>query len=280
MKKFIPLLLTTLVISLLLIHCKDDDDPPITLKYTLTTEAKPAEGGSITPASGSYEKSSTVSIKATPANGYTFIKWSGGFTGDSNPASLTMNTDKKVIAEFEINVPTYTNGEGIIGPNGGTVTIEDSNSPLNGVSIVIPEGALSSDQNIKISLAPNTVLFPYENVGKLIKFEPEGLQFSKEIEIGIPYPNYMTDTSNLAVVNFVPEPEEIIESRKIKVDTENLIIKSNTDHFSYYLAWDKRIRLQVEMLSVNDKIGAQLNIVGLAHFIANYKMNNNYNDTI
>ncbi len=262
MKKFIFFLLSTLVISLLLIHCKDDEEPPITLKYTLTTEAKPAEGGSISPSTGSYEKGSNVSIKATPAKNYIFKKWSGGATGDSNPISLIMNTDKKVVAEFEIIAPTYTNGEGIIGSNGGTVMIDDSSSSLNGVSIVIPEGALNSDKNIKISLAEGNVKFSPDETLQLVKFEPEGLEFSKPIEVTFPYNNSIQDTSNLKVINYVLDPESIIEMDKKSIDVANKTITSYMNHFSFYTVWESNVKLDVEMIKYNNKVGARIRITG------------------
>ena len=103
MKKY----LFILFIPLFFTSC-NDDDPQETLKYVLTTEVKPENAGIISPASGSFEKGNEVKLEVTPAKGYIFKKWSGGVTGDSNPSTLIMNTDKKVIAEFEKIVPkTY-----------------------------------------------------------------------------------------------------------------------------------------------------------------------------
>ena len=42
---------------------------------TLAVKAQPAEGGSVSPASGSFEFGQPVTLKATPAEGYVFTRW-------------------------------------------------------------------------------------------------------------------------------------------------------------------------------------------------------------
>ena len=83
--------------------------------------------------------------------------------------------------------PTYTNGEGIVGSKGGTVKMEDPGSPINGAYINIPEEALASDVNIKISTPPDEVKYPVDTTVQMVSFEPHDLKFKKPVEIGIPY---------------------------------------------------------------------------------------------
>jgi hypothetical protein len=69
---------------------------------TLTAKPKPEEGGSVSldPAGGVYDARTSVTVRATPAEGYRFVRWRGDLDGDTNPASVTMNGDKKVVAVF------------------------------------------------------------------------------------------------------------------------------------------------------------------------------------
>jgi hypothetical protein len=71
--------------------------------YTLTTSASPAEGGSVSPADGTYDEGSTVTLNAVPAAGYIFEKWSGDVSGNVTPATLTMDGNKNVIASFSVS---------------------------------------------------------------------------------------------------------------------------------------------------------------------------------
>jgi uncharacterized repeat protein (TIGR02543 family) len=41
-----------------------------------------------------------VSLQATPNSGYTFTGWSGDLTGTANPATIVMNSNKSVTANF------------------------------------------------------------------------------------------------------------------------------------------------------------------------------------
>ena len=76
-----------------------------TANYTLAVNAS---NGSVTktPNQTSYTSGQTVTLQATPNAGYTFSGWSGDLTGTTNPATLTMNANKSVTANF--TAVTYT----------------------------------------------------------------------------------------------------------------------------------------------------------------------------
>ncbi len=77
-------------------------------KYTLTTTASPAAGGVVN-GSGSYNSGDVVTVKATPATGYTFTGWSGDANGTSSSIPITMNGNKSVTADFQLkSLDKYT----------------------------------------------------------------------------------------------------------------------------------------------------------------------------
>jgi surface protein len=67
--------------------------------YTLTTSANPAEGGTVSPTSATFEEGQTATITASPSSDYLFQSWSGA-TGSTNSTSVVMNSDKTVTANF------------------------------------------------------------------------------------------------------------------------------------------------------------------------------------
>jgi len=71
------------------------------------------------PNKATYDPGTVVTLQATPDAGYKFVGWSGAVTGATNPATLTMNASKSVVANFEPLVPAYTLA---IGYANGTVT--------------------------------------------------------------------------------------------------------------------------------------------------------------
>jgi hypothetical protein len=71
--------------------------------YNLTISVSPAGGGTVAPASGTYDETSVVNLTATPAAGYRFDHWEGDATGNASSTSVTMNANKNVVAVFVSN---------------------------------------------------------------------------------------------------------------------------------------------------------------------------------
>lgn len=92
MKKY----LLILIISIAVFSCSKE-----IIQQNLTVSVIPANGGSVSPPSNSYEKGSNVSLVATPTGEYLFKQWQGSISGTSNPTSITMDADKSVTGVFE-----------------------------------------------------------------------------------------------------------------------------------------------------------------------------------
>jgi hypothetical protein len=56
----------------------------------------------VNPAAASYALDSEVSLSATANPGYQFVGWTGALTGNTNPASLRMNTNHVVVPRFRV----------------------------------------------------------------------------------------------------------------------------------------------------------------------------------
>ena len=111
MKKEVPLLYTV-IFSLIFYYCSSEiinEESTTSSQYTLTISA--SKGGSVTPdASGKYDEGATITITATPEEGYKFEIWEGS-DFDDNPCNfsgpfncrtvVTMYSDRDVEAFFE-----------------------------------------------------------------------------------------------------------------------------------------------------------------------------------
>ena len=84
-----------------------DDDPE---QFTLTVQADPADGGSVTPASGTFDEGTQVTLTAAPAAGYALLYWSGAASGNDNPLVVVMTSDKNITAVFSL---TDSDGDGV-----------------------------------------------------------------------------------------------------------------------------------------------------------------------
>ena len=107
--KFISYLTITVFIFISSCSAVEEDtvlQSPI--QYTLTVSA--SSGGSVTPAaSGTYNEGATITITATPDEGYKFERWEGSdfddnpcnFSGPFNcRTAVTMDSDRDVEAFF------------------------------------------------------------------------------------------------------------------------------------------------------------------------------------
>lgn len=112
---------------------EDDNNPdpdnggggqtPSTTNYTVSLSASPSNGGTVS-GGGQVEKGKTATIKATPASGYQFVKWSDNNT--SATRTITVNSNLTFVATFELN---SSSGEG--GGGGTTGNEDDYGDPVD-----------------------------------------------------------------------------------------------------------------------------------------------------
>ena len=77
-----------------------DEEPEYALKnYDVSVEA--TEGGTVSYTGGSIQAGQTVTVSATPADGYKFTGWSGDATGNENPLTVTVYSNTNITANFE-----------------------------------------------------------------------------------------------------------------------------------------------------------------------------------
>ena len=91
--------------------------------YDLTVNV--VGNGSVTPSNGTYVDGTNVTLNATPDTGWEFAGWSGVLSGTTNPATITMDSDKTITATFTriqhtLTVNTTGNGSVNLSPAGGT----------------------------------------------------------------------------------------------------------------------------------------------------------------
>lgn len=77
-----------------------------TPKYSVTTSASPAEGGVVS-VGGIYAEGSSVTLTATPAEGYEFVNWTkgGAVVSTSKTYTFTVLEDVSLVANFKVPVP-------------------------------------------------------------------------------------------------------------------------------------------------------------------------------
>ncbi|MBD3346450.1 MAG: SUMF1/EgtB/PvdO family nonheme iron enzyme, partial [Chitinivibrionales bacterium] len=95
-------------------------------EYALTSSV--SGSGSITPSSGTYDEGTVLTLTATPAQGWQFVRWEGDGSGTIASLELTMDADKNVQAVFseippnEYALTVSVDGNGTVTPGSGTYT--------------------------------------------------------------------------------------------------------------------------------------------------------------
>jgi hypothetical protein len=134
LKRKLPLLFTSMVICLVLvlIGCS-----PKT--YNLSTSVAPSGGGTISPSGGPFQ--GKVTLVATPSQYYQFSGWAGAASGNTNPLTVTMNSDEQIVAQFTkvqytVQVTSNIPNGGTVSPGSGTydagTTVTINATPANG----------------------------------------------------------------------------------------------------------------------------------------------------
>ena len=121
-------LLLVLLFILSTVSCsKDDGIAEFNLVVGVT------EGGSVNTSGGTYDENTTVSITATPIEGYFFTGWTGNATGNENPLSVTITGNVDITANFMQNIYLDSNGITIKCPNAAIGYTE----VINGVTYTV-----------------------------------------------------------------------------------------------------------------------------------------------
>ena len=103
--------------------------------YNLSTSVNATGSGSVSPASGSYDTGSTVTLTASPAAGYRFDRWDGDVSANTTTITIniTMNADKNITAVFKKVYALTTS----VNPSGSGSVSPASGSYDDGVSLIL-----------------------------------------------------------------------------------------------------------------------------------------------
>lgn len=150
--------------------------------YTLTVES--ATGGSITPATSQYPEGTQAVVTAVADAGYEFAGWTGAASGNENPVSITMDSDKTVGAIFTqaqiYSVDILINGNGFVTPDvngeatGGT-TYQITAIPYIGSEFTSWSGSGTGDESaLSFTISSDvSITANFTETGEATSFEIE-----------------------------------------------------------------------------------------------------------
>ena len=89
--------------------------------YTLNVNISPPGAGAVVPPGGTDALGASVTLTAIPAPGYAFDYWNGDASGTDNPTTVTIDSNKSVVAHFKS--VTYTPSITVDPPGAGLVVL-------------------------------------------------------------------------------------------------------------------------------------------------------------
>lgn len=150
--------MAVLLMSLLLYSCsskkKSSTGTTGTQTYTLSVVINPTGAGTVTmnPSGGTYNAGTVVTLTATANSGYVFSGWAGDLSGTSNPATITMDANKVVIANFT----TSGGGGGGGGTTNYTLTVNVLPLGAGAVSLNPAGGIYAAGTTVTLTATANT----------------------------------------------------------------------------------------------------------------------------
>ncbi len=144
--------------------------------YSVAVSSGGAGSVAVSPAQPYYAAGSVVTMTASPDNGWSFLRWEGDATGNTNPLALTVNRSLQAWAVFGTTILTNVVGNGRIemmpaGPADYGSSIELRAVPGPGQRFVAWGNALLGTNNPSLF----TVTQPNPTVAALFTAGPAGL---------------------------------------------------------------------------------------------------------
>lgn len=170
------------------------------VKYNLSILSEGNGTVSLNPSGPSYTPGTAVTLTAAAAPGYSFVCWDGDISGKTNPATVTMNKNKTVIAKFVASkymiaekTPVgfaAAEGQGVSGTTGGA----------GGDTVYCPKGAWVSDFAISAK-GPRTIIVDDTVTGGEIK-NMKNISIIGRGDNAAMNGLYITNSNNIIVRNF------------------------------------------------------------------------------
>jgi len=177
-------------------------------------------------------------------------------------AHYSCKEDDSAVIDPNKEFVEYEASSGEIGAGGGSITINDPTSVINGASVSIPEGALNN--LITVSIEQNSLIKPaIDTTAIVVSFKPEGTQFSKPVTITLPF-----EGDNEPTVYYYNEDEELLEKLPvIEFNRSTGIVTTETNHFSDFFTSKDHVYAELQMYYIDGKGKCKVQFWGYANGI-------------
>jgi hypothetical protein len=188
------------------------------ISITATFEAVPPEQHTVTvtvvgsgtvtknPNASTYDEGTQVTLTATPADGYYFAGWSGGY-GTTNPLTITVNSDIAITATFEAlppeqhSVNVTISGSGTVTKNPDALTYDEGSqvtltaTPADGYYFAGWSGGYGTTNPLTITVNDDISITATFEARLTLTLAASGTSSSVSFTVSPDEPTYMPGTS-------------------------------------------------------------------------------------
>lgn len=150
--------------------------------------------------------------------------------------------------------------EGEVDDRGAIVQISDPTSPLVGVMVDIPEGALSEAVTVSINEVGDPPMFYGDALNWAVDLQPSGVNFSESVIVTLPWPANADSSATLCVYAWPDSATGWTPLETVAVDDENRLIICRTKHFSVHTVRGSEVEFVVELLEDCGQIAAEVRL--------------------
>lgn len=114
-------------------------------QVTLSTSVNPGGAGTVSPSSGTFDSGSSVTVEATPQEGWAFENWSGDQSSQQNPFTFTINQNTQLTANFSSTSSIFS----------VDLTLADAENELDGLQFGLnSNGSSGFDDGLDLNAPP------------------------------------------------------------------------------------------------------------------------------
>jgi Raf kinase inhibitor-like YbhB/YbcL family protein len=114
-------------------------------KYTVNISVFPTGAGIVTPAGGTYNAGTILTLTAEPASLYAFTGWQGDASGSNKTITITVDGNKNITAKFAVKMTQAAAKQ---------YTLTTAVSPANGGLVTPSGGSYNTHASTKITAMP------------------------------------------------------------------------------------------------------------------------------
>lgn len=184
--------------------------------YTLTINVIGSGSVIKNPNQSTYTSGTIVALTAVPASGYVFSGWSGSLSGNTNPTSITMDSNKVVTATFTASPGTHVFADGF--ESGSFSAWTSTTTTTGGTAIVSTSPVHSGSYSGRFAISSGTGTrraYSYVNVGSLSEARASAY-------IYLPSGLSLSSGQSLWLIQFADSSGSVLASYGIRADASGL----------------------------------------------------------